>query len=59
MEKRYSQQWNSLFAGRLWMGRQIQKLFGNVRASDFAVNLARNIRPVAKFLISKTHGQPF
>ncbi len=59
LEKKYSQQWNSHFAKRLWAGRQIQKLFGSVRASDFAVTLARNVRPVAKFLISKTHGQPF
>jgi menaquinone-9 beta-reductase len=59
LEKNYSEQWNSQFAKRLWTGRQIQKLFGSVRASDFAVNLTRHIKPVAKFLISKTHGQPF
>ncbi len=59
MEQRYFQQWNFLFARRLWAGRQIQKLFGSVRASNFAVNLARNAKPVAKFLISKTHGKPF
>ena len=59
LEKNYLQQWNSQFAKRLWAGRQIQKLFGSVRASDFAVNLARHAKPVAKFLISKTHGNPF
>ncbi len=59
MEQTYSRQWNQLFAKRLWAGRQIQKLFGNVRASDFAVNLACHAKPIAKFLISKTHGQPF
>ena len=59
LEKNYLQQWNSQFTKRLWAGRQIQKLFGSVRASDFAVNLARHAKPVAKFLISKTHGNPF
>lgn len=59
LEKKYSLQWNSQFAKRLWTGRQVQKLFGSVRASDFAVNLARRAKPVAKFLISKTHGNPF
>ncbi|HEV8514129.1 MAG TPA: NAD(P)/FAD-dependent oxidoreductase [Cyclobacteriaceae bacterium] len=59
LEKKYSQQWHSRFAKRLWAGRQIQRLFGSVRASDFAVNLARHAKPVAGFLISKTHGDPF
>jgi flavin-dependent dehydrogenase len=59
LEKNYLRQWNAQFAKRLWAGRQIQKLFGNVRASDFAVNLARHAKPVARFLISKTHGNPF
>ncbi len=59
MEKKYAHQWNSHFAKRLWAGRQIQKLFGSVRASDFAVNLARHVKPVARFLVSKTHGDPF
>ncbi len=59
LEKKYSRQWSSRFAKRLWTGRQIQRLFGSVRASDFAVNLARHVKPVARFLISKTHGDPF
>jgi len=59
LEKKYSQQWHSEFAKRLWAGRQIQRLFGNVRASDLAVNIARHVKPVARFLISKTHGNPF
>jgi flavin-dependent dehydrogenase len=59
LEKKYSHQWNTQFTRRLWAGRQIQKLFGSVKASDFAVNLARHAKPVATFLVSKTHGQPF
>ncbi len=59
LEKSYSQKWKSQFARRLWAGRQIQKLFGSVRASDFTVNLAEHVKPLARFLISKTHGSPF
>ncbi len=59
MERSYWQQWNAQFAKRLWAGRQIQKLFGSARASDFAVNLARHAKPLAHFLVSKTHGDPF
>jgi menaquinone-9 beta-reductase len=59
MEKGYLQQWNFQFAKRLWVGRQIQKLFGGVRVSNFAVNLARHAKPAANFLVSRTHGAPF
>ncbi len=59
MEKTYTHQWNLLFAKRLRAGRQIQNLFGGAWASNFAVNLARYCKPVANFLVSKTHGDPF
>jgi len=59
MEARYTTEWTQMFARRLWAGRQIQRLFGSVRASDFAVNLARHWKPAAGFLVSQTHGQPF
>lgn len=59
LEKNYEHKWNALFANRLWVGRQIQKLFGSARASDLAVNLANFAKPVANFLVSKTHGEPF
>ncbi|MEL6135313.1 MAG: NAD(P)/FAD-dependent oxidoreductase, partial [Bacteroidota bacterium] len=59
VEKKYTQAWNQLFSRRLWAGRQIQRLFGSAQISDFAVDLARNVRPVANFLMKNTHGQPF
>ena len=59
LEKDYSKTWNQHFARRLWAGRQIQRLFGDVWTSNAAVNLARYARPVANFLIKKTHGAPF
>jgi flavin-dependent dehydrogenase len=59
LENSYTKKWNTLFANRLWAGRQIQNLFGSEWASNFAVNLARNFKPIAHFLIKKTHGAPF
>ncbi len=59
MEKQYARQWNQLFSQRLWVGRQIQNLFGSEWASDMAVNLARYATPVASWLVKQTHGNPF
>jgi flavin-dependent dehydrogenase len=59
LEKTYSQKWHSLFARRLWAGRQIQRLFGDEWTSNLAVNLMRKSKPVAAFIIKKTHGIPF
>jgi len=55
----YAKKWKQLFANRLWAGRQIQNLFGSEWASNLAVNLARHFKPVAGFLVKKTHGVPF
>jgi menaquinone-9 beta-reductase len=59
LEQEYTSKWNSLFANRLWAGRQIQNLFGSEWASNLAVNMARYSKPVATFLVKKTHGAPF
>lgn len=59
LEKDYAIAWRRQFASRLWSGRQIQRLFGGVAASNLAVNLANKLQPVAKFLMKQTHGQPF
>ena len=59
LEIDYITSWRRVFEKRLWVGRQIQRLFGSERASDFAVNLALHFKLVADFLIKKTHGAPF
>ena len=58
MEQDYSREWIRNFSLRLWMGRQIQNLFGAERASAWAVHLLRN-RTIAKDIIKNTHGKPF
>ena len=59
MENTYRAHWKQNFEKRLWAGRKIQGLFGSVMASNLAVNLARYAKPLANFLVSKTHGVPF
>lgn len=59
MELGYTRQWSDQFARRLWIGRQVQRLFGSEMASNFAVNLAKHVKPVANVLVRATHGDPF
>jgi menaquinone-9 beta-reductase len=60
LEGDYAYQWKKAFAGRLWIGRQIQnKLFGSEFTSNLAVNLAVYSKPVARAIIKHTHGTPF
>ncbi|NOT75437.1 MAG: NAD(P)/FAD-dependent oxidoreductase [Cyclobacteriaceae bacterium] len=59
MESDYTLAWRTHFEKRLWAGRNIQKLFGDVWASNVAVNLARHIPSAATYLMKKTHGIPF
>ena len=59
MERTYASVWNATFSARHWAGRKIQNLFGSSASSEFAVGLGKTFRPIAKYLMSKTHGQPF
>ncbi|MEO9477192.1 MAG: NAD(P)/FAD-dependent oxidoreductase [Cyclobacteriaceae bacterium] len=59
LEEKYAVAWRSQFATRLWSGRKIQNLFGTGSGSAIGVFLGKAIKPVSRFLISKTHGQPF
>ena len=59
LEDDYKRAWVNQFGQRLWTGRQIQRLFGSEWTSNLAVNLALYAKPVANFLIGKTHGKMF
>lgn len=58
LEAEYYGRWMSLFKRRLWLGRQVQKLFGNQTLSNFSVALINNSSSLSKLLIRSTHGQP-
>jgi flavin-dependent dehydrogenase len=59
MESGYTQKWRALFARRLWVGRQVQRLFGSKTASNFAVNLAHSSRSLTRRIVEATHGDAF
>lgn len=59
LEQDYTQTWNKHFAQRLWVGRQLQRLFGNDNMTALSLNTLKRLPSVAQYLISKTHGQPF
>lgn len=59
LEQAYSLHWKKIFARRLWVGRNSQRLFGNHFYSGFAVNLMRYARPLAHQIIEQTHGKVF
>lgn len=59
MEQDYTQSWNRQFAQRLWVGRQLQRLFGHDKMTAITLTALGHLPSVAQYLISKTHGQPF
>lgn len=59
MEKKYSSQWNKLFAGRMKMGRILQRLMLNKSLINFTTRLAKIFPGIMRILIKQTHGSPF
>lgn len=59
LEDDYSATWKTHFSKRLWVGRQVQKLFGSERASTMAVNLAVHSKLIANQIVKRTHGTIF
>jgi len=59
LEEMYATQWKQTFARRLWVGRNLQSLFGGERLTAAAVRLLRSFRPAARYIVTKTHGKPF
>ncbi len=59
LEESYASLWSQQFKRRLWIGRQLQSLFGSDSMSNLAVAIAKNAPTIGNYLISKTHGKPF
>ncbi len=59
LEQTYAQVWQHLFARRLQVGRTLQRLFGNEIITGIAIQTLRTCTPLARWLVKKTHGQPF
>ena len=59
LERAYVSHWNDAFSKRLWIGRNIQKMFGGENLTNISISLLNTFKPVASWLISKTHGKEF
>lgn len=59
LERDYVKEWSETFSRRLFVGRQLQRLFGSATGSAIAIQLALHVRPLASQLIRNTHGTPF
>lgn len=59
VESNYQNQWTKHFSQRLWVGRNVQKLFGNEVISEIAWGTLKIIRPALGVIIKATHGEVF
>ena len=59
LENNYSKQWNKLFSGRMRAGRILQKLMLNNWLISFTISVGKIFPRIIKFMIRRTHGQPF
>lgn len=59
LEAAYTHDWHQHFAGRLRVGRWVQRLFGGPRLTDAVVGTLRHAPAVVQALMRQTHGKPF
>jgi menaquinone-9 beta-reductase len=57
LERLYEARWRTLFARRLWVGRIVQRLFGNERLSELAVTAFGAVKPALRGIMRQTHGK--
>lgn len=57
LETSYQQLWKDEFSARLWIGRTVQRLFGDEWLSELALSSFSLAKPLLRFVISKTHGK--
>ncbi len=56
LEEQYQRGWSARFGRRLWVGRSVQKLFGNERLTEAGVWLFGAVRPALRTVMRQTHG---
>jgi flavin-dependent dehydrogenase len=57
LEQRYQTEWSNRFARRLWVGRTVQRLFGDEWLSELAVSVFDSFKPLLRGVIRQTHGE--
>ncbi len=59
MEKQYAVNWDKQFSKRLWMGRNVQRLFGGNTTTALFFKTMKALPALARLVIKSTHGEPF
>jgi len=59
METNYQRQWKKQFAGRIKIGRIIQRFFGKSFLTNLFIKAFKTFPLLARPLIKRTHGSPF
>ena len=57
LETNYERAWARQFKTRLWVGRNVQRLFGDVRLSELALSFFKTARPLLNLVVKSTHGR--
>ncbi|RIV18407.1 NAD(P)/FAD-dependent oxidoreductase [Fibrisoma montanum] len=57
LEKQYQLAWSQRFARRLWVGRTVQRLFGDKWLSEAAVSVFGAFKPALTSVMRQTHGE--
>src|SRR5690606_11295276 len=59
MEERYTKSWMQQFARRLFMGRNIQRLFNHTSLTGSFISMVKPFPKFVDYLVRQTHGKPF
>jgi menaquinone-9 beta-reductase len=59
MEITYSHEWKQAFSTRLWVGRNVQRLFGREVLSEMALHFFGMLPPAMRLMMRSTHGKVF
>lgn len=59
LERNYQHAWSKQFARRMWVGRQVQSLFGRPQLSEAVVGFFRYSKPLTRAVMKRTHGEVF
>lgn len=59
MEKSYEAEWRKEFSKRLWVGRNIQRVFGSNVSTSIFLKTMHSVPSLANFVIKQTHGTSF
>ena len=57
LESNYQKTWRSNFSRRLFVGRTIQKIFGNAELTEVSLRTIHFIPKLERMLINSTHGE--